>query len=54
MSRIPDDAARSKPNVILESFVLFKVLSSIFEIERDIDELIEDIDHVLRYVCNKS
>ena len=54
MSRIPDDAARSKPNVILESFVLFNVLSSIFEIERDIDELIEDIDHVLKYVCNKS
>ena len=54
VSRIPDDAARSKPNVILESFVLFNVLSSTFEIERDIDELIEDIDHVLKYVCNKS
>ena len=48
MSRIPDDAARSKPNVILESLALFNVLSSIFEIERDIDELIESVGHVLK------
>ena len=48
MSRIPDDAARSKPNVILESFALFNVLSSIFEIEREIDDLIESLDHDLK------